>query len=301
MTRTQKQTDLATTNLATRWVTWSENGLPDHLDDRLRAIGTYSEMAVTTISELAAELGELLERWSGGRAVDHFLAAPTAWIERCDRWATLCVLELLSRLPGEGLERPAWQAPSSDIRRRILTEVEIALVRHVALGSPMRTATIGALDGGVVSGELPRLLVESVRVDLAGQAAVLDAPGTQRESSCGYPVAEPRVLEIPAWSRAAFAQLTQGAPFESLLLYGGTSSDEGKIQSSILMVAGKALAKAGLSGDPTVKPLSIRNTAARRVYEANGLEAAAAFLGHADLMSVAREIGIREHRPARMR
>jgi integrase len=67
------------------------------------------------------------------------------------------------------------------------------------------------------------------------------------------------------------------------------------------MVVRKALVRAGLGEDPTVTPLSVRNTAGRRVYDERGLEAAAAFLGHQDLMSVAREIGVREHRPTRQR
>jgi hypothetical protein len=58
----------------------------------------------------------------------------------------------------------------------------------------------------------------------------------------------------------------------------------------------KVLTVAGLGGDPTVKPLSIRNTFGRDHHDRTGdLLGTAALFGHEDLMSVAREIGLRPH------
>ncbi len=294
-------TTTGTTFCATRWQTWHEEGLPENLATRLRATGVYSEAAIETVTGLAGELETLLEHHAPLRAINYFLAEPTLWVERLDRWASLQVLERLSQLSGPGLRRPRWEAPSRTLRRRTFTEVESGLVRHSALGSVARCASVGALDAGLASGELNRFRGSAVLCDETRTVCAVMAPGTERESSFGYPVAAPRRLEVPTWARASLTRLADGAPSDSLLLYGGRSNDPGKVQSSILMVVRKALVRAGLGEDPTVTPLSVRNTAGRRVYDGHGLEAAAAFLGHQDLMSVAREIGVREHRPARRR
>ena len=106
-------------------------------------------------------------------------------------------------------------------------------------------------------------------------------------------------MEIPLWARACFTQLAKNAVATRPLLYAGSSHEPKKIQSLILMNLGKALSLAGLASDPTVTPLSIRNTAGRRAYESGGIEAAANLLGLEDFNSVAREIGLRPHLPTR--
>ena len=301
MTTTTNTTTPKDTVNATRWRIWHEEGLPINLDPRLRAIGTYSEAAITRVTSLAGELETLLERYEPTRAIDRFLAGSGEWNERLERWASLHVLERLSQLTGTGLKRPSWQPPSTTLRRRVLFDVEIGLVRHSSLDSVVRCASVGSLDMGLASGELNRFCERAILWDGSQLATAVSAPGTERASAFGYPVAAPRQLPVPNWARPSISQLATGAPSDSLLLYGGRSTDPDKIQSSILMVVRKALVRAGLGDDPTITPLSIRNTAGRHVYDAHGLEAAAAFLGHDDLMSVAREIGVREHRPTRMR
>lgn len=299
--KNSKHTSLNNDILATRWSIWGEEGLPDNLESRLHATNTYSPAAITQLVALANELSERLEHRAPVGAVDHFLAAGDEWTERLNRRTTLRVLERLNHLPGAPLAKPDWLTPKATLRRRLLTELEIGLVRHCSLDSPLCASTVGALDGGAASGELPKIVPPTVRRDPKGLPTHLDGLGTKRPSPFGYPAAAPRTISIPHWSRPSWARLLPNTPEDAPILYTGASSDSAKIQSAILMSANKALAKAGLGDDPTAKPLSIRNTAARRVYDDQGLEAAARFLGHGDFMSVAREIELREHLPVRER
>jgi hypothetical protein len=127
----------------------------------------------------------------------------------------------------------------------------------------------------------------------------LDAPGTERPGGFGYTAAKPRRLDVPSWAVPRFKELMVNTGDDQLLLYGGSSNNQGKIQSSILMTVGKVLGAAGLSGDPTAKPQSIRNTAARKLFDHEGLEAAAHLLGHDDFTVVAEKIGLRPRRATR--
>ncbi len=301
MTFTPTTTTTNPSELADRWRTWSDEGLPSDLERRLRAINTYSTEAITRVLELSAELEKGLEVSSLLRAVDRFLSSSGEWSERLDRRATLLVLDRLTAPSTEPPVLPVWSAPQANLRRRIFTDVEIGLVRSCSFVTAKCASTVGALDAGTASGELHKIVPSAVVRSATGQPTHLDGFGTERTSPFGYPVATPRRLEIPRWAQLHFVQLLERTPHDALLLYTGKATDPAKIQSAILMSAGKALAKAGLAHDPTVQPLSIRNTAARRVYEAHGIEAAATFLGHDDFMSVAREIGIREHMPSRQR
>ena len=286
---------------ATRWTTWENEGLPNNLAARLRAIGTYSESAVALLIELTDELEANLTKWSPAGAVDRFICSTDDWTERLNRWACVRALECLDRLPCSPLPRPQWCPPEPNLRRRTFTDVEIGLVRHCSLGAATRAGAVGALDAGAASGELHGLTPTEVRRDDRGAPTHLEGKGTVRDVPFGYPTAAARTLEIPAWAGTAFATLVAHTEPTELLLYSGNSNENPKIQSSILMGVKKVLTQAGLGDDPTVKPISIRNTAARRVYESGGIEAAARFLGHDDWMSVAKEIGIRKHLSARKR
>lgn len=286
---------------ATRWTTWENEGLPNNLAARLRAIGTYSVSAVSLLIELTDELEGNMAKRSAAGAVDRFISSTDDWTERLNRWACVRALECLDRLPCSPLPRPQWCPPQPNLRRRTFTDVEIGLVRHCSLGAATRAGAVGALDAGAASGELHGLTPSEVRRDDHGTPTHLEGKGTVRDVNHGYPIAAPRTMEIPAWACSAFATLVAHSKPTELLLYNGNSNENLKIQSSILMGVKKVLTQAGLGDDPTAKPLSIRNTAARRVYESGGIEAAARFLGHDDWMSVAKEIGIRKHLTARKR
>jgi hypothetical protein len=286
---------------ATRWSPWGENGLPDQLEGRVRATKTFSETALAQFMELADQLTTELEARAPQGAVDRFLAAGSSFEDRLDRWGTLRALERISQLPGRALDFPGWVPDDPNLRRRPFTKIETGLIRLCSLKSPIRAASTGALDAGTASGELALLLPDHVVRANSGTATHLVLLGTERPSTYGYPVATPRTLEIPTWARTAFDQLLIGAENDRPLLYTGNSVDTHKVQSSILMTINKVIDDAGLAGDPTVKPQSIRNSSARRAYESEGIEAAAALLGISDFNSVAREIGIRAHLAPRSR
>lgn len=289
-------------DLATRWDAWSDDGLPPYISQRLLATGVYGPSTVATVAGLADELEVRLAQCAAFKAVDGLLAAGSTWEDRCDRRAVVRILERLAQLKVPSLPWPGWLPPDPNARRRILTDVERSLVRHCSLATTGRSAVVGALDSGAASGELALLLRSAVALDEAGSAVALDLAGTQRDVKSGYPEAAPRRRELALWSRPAFTSLLTGRTGDRPLLYGGHATDLGKIQSSLLMTVGAVLADAGLAGDPTVKPLSIRNSFGRAFYDlGRGIEATAAVLGHHDLMSVTREIGISPHKAARRR
>lgn len=115
----------------------------------------------------------------------------------------------------------------------------------------------------------------------------------------GPAAAAPRSVQLAAWCRPAFTELAAIAGDERPVLHPCGSVRANKAQSNLLTIVGTVFQHAGLEGDDTVKPLSIRNTYGRAVYDAHGIEAAAAALGLSDLMSVAREIGVHPHKPVR--
>lgn len=159
---------------------------------------------------------------------------------------------------------------------------------------------MAVLDAGGISGELGRLHgVDVVSRDGGGFAVA--APGTMRTQRFGYTMAAPRTLEIGDWASGKFETLSKATSPEDLLLYAGSATTPAKIQSSILMNVTSTLNYAGFGADPTVRPLSIRNTAGRRAYEEGGLEAAAALLGHDDYNAVAQKIGLRGRKAVRLR
>jgi hypothetical protein len=57
----------------------------------------------------------------------------------------------------------------------------------------------------------------------------------------------------------------------------------------------------GTRQDSAVKPESIRNTAGRRIWQADSLEAAAAALGVTNFNSLRKEVGAAPHRPVKKR
>jgi len=288
-------------DLTIRWQTWGEEGLPADFERRLQLIGTFSMEALARLVELSGELERNLERRAPRGAVDHFMAASIDWVDYLDRMATVRTLEYLGQPRMKPVSWLRRTSPDAHSRRRILTGIEDGLVCFSSLSSWRRTGPVGALDSGMASGELGLLSTSGVLRDDSGTVTHLQGAGTMRATTCGYPAAVPRTMQIARWAQSSFTELVSHAQPDELLLYGGTSEEPTKIQSLILMNVGKALATAGLAGDPTVTPLSIRNTAARRIHDSSGLEAASAFLGHKDFDSVAREIGIRPHLAKRSR
>lgn len=287
-------------DLSARWNTWSDGGLPTSISPRLAHLHIYTAEDLSYLDSLAAELQDLLEHHHPIFAVDRFLAAAATHAESCDRRAALRVFERLSQLGVDPLPWSSLPHPDPNARRRVLTSIEQGLVRHCALPVAQRAGVVGLLDSGASSGELgglhaPAFTFTGPLVEIA------DLPGTCRDARSGYPEAQPRGAQIATWARPSLTSLV-GAAGARPVLYSGQSTDQGKVQSAMLMVVRTVLRDAGVSGDPTVQPLSIRNTFGRAHYDASkDLLATAAMLGHDDLMTVAREIGIRNHPPVSKR
>ena len=275
------------------WQTWTAGGTPTaapglssrFLDDESRAVFT----------ELCNELRDrLATRIDPVRAVDGFLAQGETLEERRNRSATVRILEKLSGMRVKADPLPTWLSAVNE-RRRPFTVVEAVLVRLCAYESPRRANLVGFSEAGLGSGELHLILPDDVTLDSNLRATHVVARGTQRSNRAGYPVAAPRRLTIPGWAQDSIgshaATARQGQP----MLYDGKATDPQDRQSSVLTTIGNVLEDAGLKQDPTVSPLSIRNTAALVRYRAEGIEAAASFLGIDDLNSVLREIGVRPH------
>ncbi len=300
MTETTKQ-HATLHDIASRWEQWRRDEFPRHIERRLRGVGTFSGQAIERISELSNELERLLAVGPALRAIDFFLARSATQSNRLDRYATIRVLETLDQVKGEPIAWPGgWSPEDPNQRERILQDTEIGLVRLISLKSAARTGPVATLDAGAVSGELG-ILRGSNLVTLSEGGFSINAPGTQRASGLGYTMAAPRTLTVSSWATSKFKTLAEATEPDDFLLYAGSASTTNKIQSSILMSVTDTLQRAGLSQDPTVRPLSIRNTAGRRAHDEGGLEAAAVLLGHDDFNSVAKKIGLQRHAPVRKR
>jgi len=288
-------------DIASRWDQWRMAEFPRHIEQRLRSVGTFGEHAIERISELSDELERLLSVGPTLRAIDFFLARGSSQSQRLDRYATIRVLEILDQVKGGPIAWPkGWSPEDPNQRERILQDTEIGLVRLVSMKSAATSGPVATLDAGAISGELGILRGMDL-IALAGGSFEISAPGTQRASGLGYTMAAPRTLAINPWATTKLKILAQATGPDDLLLYDGSATTASKIQSSILMSVSNTLQRAGLSQDPSVRPLSIRNTAGRRAYDVGGLEAAASLLGHDDFTSVAKKIGIRSHGRVRVR
>lgn len=113
-------------------------------------------------------------------------------------------------------------------------------------------------------------------------------PGTRR--------IRPRVVELTEWSRsilkARVAELVGPTP-QTRLVYGGAQSpDSVAAQAAACNLVTNVLAAAGLSGDPGVRPASVRHWRARLLFEETGrIEDVANLLGHSSLDEAAQAIG----------
>jgi hypothetical protein len=289
---TNHETQQLSIEVTARWAHWGNEGLPSEFERRLHHHKTFSDQALALLVELGAELELRVDRKGPLVAVTQFVAAATDFTDYLNRMAVVRCLEYLDEPRLKPVSWCAKTPPDANIRSRPLTEIEIGLVRYASLTYAMSAGAVGAFDAGMASCELGSLLPAGVLIDVGGRASHLVGP----QSRCAA-----RTMEIPRWAQTTFDALLENAHPTLPILYGGTQVNPVKIQSLILMNVRKALILAGLANDMTVKPLSIRNTAALRAHESGGLEAAAKLLGSQNFDSVAREIGIKEKLAVRKR
>jgi hypothetical protein len=274
------------------WDQFARDGLPASIEGRLEPfLGSDAARNVATVAEeITSHLATGIDP---SRMIDLFLAEPDTITDRRERYAALRAIELLVPRTIEPLARPLWIARQDECRRP-LTPIELGVVRMCACTTVHALIPVGLLDSGCASGELAVVPADEIDRDHLDRATHINAPGTLRDCKSGYPPCRPRRLTVPSWCATKLGSVAAALPCGSPVAYFGHSSDPAKAQSAVLMNVRAALAAAGLGSDPTVKPLSIRNGAARAVYEQHGLEAAFKILGHKNKNLMASEIGLHE-------
>ena len=175
-------------------------------------------------------------------------------------------------LVGERIPRP-----DSVVSARPLTDAEADLVRVFAdagLVASRRSLLVAFAFAGGTATEIAAVRMQDVDADAA--TVVFTAGGS-------------RVGSLDAWGVETVSRFLRNRPLvdggEMLCVTAG--SDVSRGAHSVTVRLGQVLDDAGLSGRPGVTARSIRLTSARRVLEADGIEAAARFLGSPSLDSTA--------------
>ncbi|MDZ7732975.1 MAG: hypothetical protein U5R31_07525 [Acidimicrobiia bacterium] len=275
--------------------------------ERILEVGVHTTDAADELRALSAHLDHLADLRGTIRGVEAFCVEPDSWEQHLDRWATLVTLDTAStrpdRIPGslwappadERCGRPRRPLPGSPRRRarRPQTCPGRAHRRRPTRRSDHHGRGDGRRHGRARPHPLPRPRPRPRR-DPRRRPPRRPTRGAPR----ALPAAAGAAWRRPAWPRprgatpADIEADTEDDP-DRLLLYDGRSSAHGRIQSTIGMNIRKLLGFAGLADDDTVGPQSIRNGAALRVREDDGIEAAAALVGSDDLTNLAAHLWLR--------
>lgn len=275
----------------------------------LADLGTHTEEAVETLTtygrEIVTELGTgpipetELNGWIATGGIE----------EQRDRYATVRTLELfrVRAIDGDPLPFPDLPTPPDNphVRRRCLQPAEIGLIRLASrYRTDMHASAIAVLDAGGIAGDYPGLGADQVViVDAANQIGYFRLAGTN--------FVRERTNPIPGWAFEPVMAATEAYKKREGKLKDRDQTDchpsictdsrknVNKVTSAALMIVKTVLDDTGIRQDPTVKPESIRNTAGRRIWQADSLEAAAAALGVTNFNSLRKELGAAPHRPVK--
>ncbi len=306
--------------------------LADAARSVLPATNTCSKSVLAELTILEGRLSKLFASNEPRAAVDRFLSEVDGWEDRLDRYAVLHILDLAFGSTPKETRWPDWVPCDPNQSKRPLRPLELALVRLIARSDiPTkaslkgktkvakcshvdRVVLVAAAMAGADSGELAYILPSAPEVIAGRVTGNIDLPGGRRSPNAstddsapqvpGPTSARPRTATLPAWTlQAVEARLVVAANYpQAPLLYTGQSTSIEKIQSSLLMNLSSTLKLAGLGGDKSVSPLSIRNGAARERYDETGsIEVVAAMLGYGDLNLTQRHIGLRKGLVKRIR
>lgn len=164
---------------------------------------------------------------------------------------------------------------------RPLTDAEVELCRVLAAhpaDATLKPAAWGLAEATAATSEIPAVRRGDIRrgaVRLPGSRLLL--PRSAAPGEWAITQIERRLREIDADPDALVAYLGDGK----------------RPQAAAAMVIGKVLRRAGLAGEPGVRPASIRAWAGRRVFDETGsIEAVAQRLGLRSLDTAARLIGL---------
>lgn len=173
----------------------------------------------------------------------------------------------------------------SPLAARPLDDEEVALCRSAALHTLTSTRLAAAwalVEATARTAELPRLTVADV--DLADRRVWLHGSGRT----------VPRWGLLSAWGATQLERHLPTLPStvaDQPLVYRGNGSAQSR-QASACVAIGEVLARAGLAGEPDVRPLSVTAWAGRRILtETSRIEVVAGRLGMRSLDRAARLIG----------
>ena len=175
--------------------------------------------------------------------------------------------------------------PRSGIAGRPLTDDEVAICRTAALQSLTSTRLSAAwalAEATARTAELPHLVIADLDLHHA------------RVWLHGSPRTDPRWGTVDEWGLRQLARhvrrLGKDSDPKTRLTYAGSGSAESR-QASSCLVIGETLRRAGLGGEPDVRPLSVAAWAGARVFAETGrIEVAAQALGVRSLDRAARLI-----------
>jgi integrase/recombinase XerC len=173
--------------------------------------------------------------------------------------------------------------PLSSLRARPLTDDEVLECRAASawsLSSARRSLTWALAEATCRSGEVPNVLVRDL--DLNTGAVFIRGGGR-----CA-----PRTGNLTDWGRRTIADhLGPGADPDARLVYSGETARLGGLVSANSAIS-QVLERAGLAGEPDVRPSSVVAWAGTKVLEQTGrIERVAEALGLTSLDSAASFIG----------
>ncbi len=267
--------------------------------------GTHPDHVLAELTVHVGRLDDLFSQVESHQAVDRYLAEAGEWEERLDRYAVLHTMDLAVGSKAQPTRWPGWVPSDPNLSKRPLRPLELALSSLIARSSIGRTVLVAVAMAGADSVELAAILPSALSVHERRITGEIALPGGRPRAPDGLnsaprrPGPTPpryRMAALPSWSLPAVQERLDGASFyaDVPLLYTGRSTSPEKIQSSLLMNLNAILRMAGLSGDPTVSPLSIRNGAALARYRETGnIEEVDTMLGYGDLNLTQRHIGLR--------
>lgn len=269
-----------------------------HTEEAVEILATYGKEIVTELGPGPIPEAEL-NGWVATGGIE----------DQRDRYATVRTLELfrVRAIDGDPLPFPNIPAPADNphVRRRWLQPVEIGLIRLASLyRTDMHACAIAVLDAGGIAGDYPGLGADRVVVvDAANQIGYFRLVGTNFVGERTNPIPGWAFESVMASTAAYKKREAKLAKRDQIDCHPSICTDSrknvNKVTSAALMNVKTVLDDTGIRQDTTVKPESIRNTAGRRFWQADSLEAAAAALGVTNFNSLRKEVGAAPHRPVK--
>lgn len=223
--------------------------------------------------------------WAGASGPYGSCGDPSASTARNRQWTARLVFEVVA---GLGAQIDPNTAAGEKIRRddpdasaRPLTEDELRRVRAHAdpgVAPSKRSAAVAILCAGASAAEAAAVRVRDIDLDA----------GTVTFSG-----ASPRVCALDEWSAQTIARYLRAnpptSPEQTLCVTARTSGE--RATESVNAQLWKVISEAGFARRADISGRSLRLTAARRVLDSDGIEAAARLLGSPSLDNTAKALG----------